>query len=69
MLPLVLTKLELMCAEASSEVDVKQCSSSSEDLVTYLMDKLATTATTRSHYRVVLPKTKVRIVANRTKAV
>lgn len=68
MLPLVLTKLELMCAEASSEVDVKQCSSS-EDLVTYLMDKLATTTTTRSHYRVVLPKTKVRIVANRTKAV
>lgn len=68
MSPLVLTKLELMCAEASSEVDVKQCSSSREDLVTYLMDKLATT-TTRSHYRVVLPKTKVRIVANRTKAV
>ncbi|EDS38863.1 guanyl-nucleotide exchange factor [Culex quinquefasciatus] len=68
MLPLVLTKLELMCAEASSEVDVKQCSSSSEDLVTYLMDKLATTATTRSHYRVVLPKTKCFPVTNNSAA-
>lgn len=67
MLPLVLTKLELMCTEASSEVDVKQWCSDSEDLATYLMDKLETT--TPSHYRVVLPKTKVRIVANRTKAV